>query len=144
MKKRLEETLIDALSYCSLRELPSPENGVDVWIRAIAKVAKNDGTFAYVYMEKNTETLENKIKKDFGTIGAIVKVLECYPFSYLDSKYMPIFKNNSKEERISYLSRVRRDKDFSKMTLKELNREVVKMAIIAQLENEKRQQEIFS
>lgn len=143
MKKRLEESLIDALSFCSLRDLPDVENGTDIWIRALAKVAKADGSYAYVYVEKVADTLENRVKKDFGSVSSIMRYIEYYPFSYLDSLYMPVFEGETKEERVKYLSKVRRDKDFSGMTLKELNREVIKVAIMSQLTEEKRKQEIL-
>lgn len=143
MKTRLESTLIDAMSYCSLRGLPEVENGVDVWIRAIAKVAKSDGSYSYVYVEKDLETLENKVRKDFGTAAAIIKYIEYYPFSYLDASYVPEFKTNTKEERIEYLSKVSKyGKNYGKMSLKQLNREVIRIAIKYQLDMEKNRQKI--
>jgi hypothetical protein len=141
-KKRLDETLIDAMSYCSLRELPEVDNGTDLWIRALAKVAKSDGSFSYVYVIKDPDTLDNKVKKDFGTVSAIIKYLEYYPFYYLDARLMPTFDGNTKAERIEYLNKLDPSADHSKKTLKELNREVVRIVMKYQLEKEKRHQHL--
>ena len=78
MGRKTEESLIDALSYCDLRDLPEIEDGENVWIRAIAKIAKSDGIEYYAYVEKD-KNLNNRIVKDFGSMSSIVKVLEYYP-----------------------------------------------------------------
>lgn len=137
MGRKTEESLIDALSYCSLRDLPEVEDGENVWIRAIAKIVKSDGVEYYAYVEKD-KNLENRIVKDFGSMSSIVKVLEYYPFSYLRAEFMPEFKTKKKEERIAYLTRFKTTKDYSVMTLKELNDEVLKGAIEMQMAHEKR------
>lgn len=137
MGKKTEESLIDALSYCDLRDLPDVEDGENVWIRAIAKIVKSDGLEYYAYVEKG-QNLENRIIKDFGSMSSIVKVSAYYPFSYLKADYMPEFKTKKKEERIAYLTRFKVNKDYSNMTLKELNDEVLKGAIEMQLAKEKR------
>lgn len=137
MGRKTEESLIDALSYCSLRDLPEIEDGENVWIRAIAKIVKSDGVEYYAYVEKDKD-LRNRIVKDFGSMSSIVKVLEYYPFSYLRAEYMPEFKTKKKEERIAYLTRFKKDKDYSGYTLKELNDEVLRGAIEMQMAKEKR------
>lgn len=137
MGRKTEESLIDALSYCDLRDLPEIEDGENVWIRAIAKIAKSDGIEYYAYVEKD-KNLNNKIVKDFGSMSSIVKVLEYYPFSYLKADFMPEFKTKKKEERIAYLTRFKTTKDYSGMSLKELNDEVLKGAIEMQMAHEKR------
>lgn len=140
MKSKSQESLIDALSFCSLRDLPEVEDGENVWIRAIAKVIKSNGQPYYVYVEKDAN-LNNKIVKDFGEIGAIVKVVEYYPFSYLKPAFMPKFKGNKKEERIAYLTRYDKDLNLDGLSVKELDKMIMLGAIKKQMEQEKRNEE---
>jgi hypothetical protein len=137
MGRRTEESLIDALSYCSLRDLPEPDDKENIWIRALARVAKADGNEYYVYVEKDANA-ENRIKKDFGSMSAIVRVLEYYPFSYLRAEFMPTFKTQKKDERIAYLTRFDKNLDYSSYSLKDLNLEILKGAIAMQMAHEKR------
>ena len=140
MKNKTEESLLDALQYCSLRVLPEPEDKENVWIRAIAKIAKADGQMYYAYVEKD-DKLQNKIVKDFGPISALVRVVEYYPFSYLKPAFMPKFKGNKKEERITYLTRYNKDLDYSSYSVKELDKLIMMGAIKKQMEQEKRNEE---
>lgn len=143
MKNRSEESLLDALQYCSLRKLPEVEDGENVWIRAIAKIAKADGQMYYAYVEKD-DKLQNKIVKDFGPISALVRVVEYYPFSYLKPAFMPKFKGKSKEgkeERIAYLTRYDKDLNLDGLSVKELDKMIMLGAIKKQMEQEKRNEE---
>lgn len=140
MKNRSEESLLDALQYCSLRKLPEVEDGENVWIRAIAKIAKADGQMYYAYVEKD-EKMQNKIVKDFGPISALVRVVEYYPFSYLKPAFMPKFKSNKKEERIAYLTRYDKDLNLDGLSVKELDKMIMLGAINKQMEQEKRNEE---
>ena len=128
-----KDSLISALSYFLLRELPEKDNGENVWIKALALVKKKDGTESYVYVVKDAETLENVIAKDFGTSSAIFEIVEYYPFSFLKSSYVPTFKNQKKEDRIKYLTRYNKNKNYSEMTLKELDKEIVRVGVEKQL-----------
>ena len=143
MKNRSEESLLDALQYCSLRKLPEVEDGENVWIRAIAKIAKADGQMYYAYVEKD-DKMQNKIVKDFGPISALVRVVEYYPFSYLKPAFMPKFKGKSKEgkeERIAYLTRYDKDLNLDGLSVKELDIMIMLGAIKKQMEREKRNEE---
>lgn len=140
MKNKTEESLLDALQYCSLRVLPEPDDKENVWIRAIAKIAKADGQMYYAYVEKD-DKLQNKIIKDFGPISALVRVVEYYPFSYLKPAFMPKFKGNKKEERIAYLTRYNKDLDYSNYSVKELDKLIMLGAIKKQMEQEEREKE---
>lgn len=137
MKNRSEASLLKALSYCSLRQLPEPDDKENIWVRAIAKIAKADGQIYYAYVEKD-DKLQNKIVKDFGSISAIVKVIEYYPFSYLKPAFMPKFKTKTKEERITYLTRYNKDLQLEGLSVKELDKLVVLGAVKMQMEQEKR------
>ena len=120
-----------------LKELPEKDNGENIWVKALALVKKRDGSESYVYVAKNKITLENNIVKDFGSSSAIFEIVEYYPFSFLKSSYVPSFKTQKKEDRIKYLQRYDNSKDYSKKTLKELDFEIIRVAIEKQIEEEK-------
>lgn len=136
MKESKKESLIKAMSFFLLKELPEVDNGENIWIKALALVKKRDGSEAYVYVVKDSKTLENKIAKDFGSGSQIVETVEYYPFSFLKSGYMPTFKTAKKEDRIKYLNKYDKSTDYSNMTLKELEREIIRLAIARQLLDE--------
>lgn len=137
MGKKTDESLIDALSYCGLRDLPEPWDKENVWIKALVKLVKSDGVEYYAYVEK-TPNNEERIKKVFGGVASIVKILEYYPFSYLRAEFMPQFEDKrDKKSRIEFLQRANPDKDYSQWTVKQLNAEILNGAIRRQLESEK-------
>jgi hypothetical protein len=137
MIRRTEESLIDALSYFSLRDLPEPWDKENIWIKAIAKVVLADGCECYVYVERTPQN-EPRIKRVFGGTSSIVKILEYYPFSYLKAEYMPIFEDKKdKASRIAYLQKGNMDVDYSQYSLKRLNAEILAGAIARQLYSEK-------
>lgn len=136
MKESKKESLIKAMSFFLLKELPEVDNGENIWIKALALVKKRDGSEAYVYVVKDSKTLENKIAKDFGSGAQIVETVEYYPFSFLKSGYMPTFKTAKKEDRIKYLNKYDKNTNYSDMTLKELEREIIRLAVARQLLDE--------
>lgn len=135
MNKRTKESLVRALSHCSLRELPPIDNGEDVWIKALALVEKSDGCDYFVDLQKDPATLSNKVKKDFGHTGSIVRYKEVYPYLYLSSNFMPTFSDNTKESRVTYLERVNPTGNWRAMSLKALNSAIIGVAISSQLNN---------
>lgn len=142
-KKQKELSLIDALSFCSLRELPEEDDKKNIWIRALADVQKFDGSESYVVLKKSVTTLQNNIVKDFGSLSSIYKVNHIYPYDFLKAKYMPTFKTNKREDKIKYLNNhisVYTGKRFEDMTAKELEKEIIKVAIKTQLYHEKQQE----
>lgn len=132
--KKEKETLIDALSFYGLRALPEEDNKEHLWIKALGKVQKADGTISYVGMTRN-EQLEEVICKDFGSIAVIRKVLKVYPFTFLDAAYLPKFKTKTKEERIKHLRYENVKGDLENMSLKDLDKLVYHQAIKNQLSN---------
>lgn len=121
-----EKSLIDALSFCALRTLPTEDNDEYVWLRAIALVAKSDGLQSYVLIEKN-ENDEMKVIKDFGDVTAIRKILSVYPYLFLDSHYIPVFKTKTKEERLAWFNRVGVDTtQLEDLSVKELNKLILR------------------
>jgi hypothetical protein len=133
MKSRTRESLLKALSYCSLRELPELDNGEDVWIKALALVTKNNGRDYFVAIEKDPKSLLNRVKKDFGDTGTIVEYKGIYPYLYLSSEYMPKFHDKTKDARVKYLASIKPNISWTQYSLKELNDAILGMAIESQL-----------
>lgn len=131
-KDILRESLINALSWASLRELPQKDNGENIWIKALALVSKRDGSKAYVALMKGKNG-EDRLIKDFGTVSQIVKIEEVYAYSYLDSSYLPQFDSKKREDKIKWLSLQRPDVDYESMTAKELNKAILHVAMQNQL-----------
>jgi hypothetical protein len=131
-KDILRESLIDALSWASLRELPEKDNGENIWIRALALVSKRDGSKAYVALVKGKDG-EDRIIRDFGSVSMIVKIEEIYAFEYLDSSYLPTFDSKKKEDKIKWLSMQRPEVNYEDMNSKELNKAILHVAMQNQL-----------
>lgn len=131
-KDILRESLIDALSWASLRELPEKDNGENIWIRALALVSKRDGSKAYVALVKGKNG-EDRIIRDFGSVSMIVKIEEVYAFEYLDSSYLPTFDSKKKEDKIKWLSMQRPEVNYEEMSSKELNKAILHVAMQNQL-----------
>lgn len=135
--KQTRESLLQCLSWCGLSQLPEPYEGEGVWLKAIVRVVKADGGEYYAVMSK-TNNAENRIVKVFGPVAAIVKTVAVYPYEWLHKAYLPVFKGNSKKDRIEYLAKFSPDVDFSEHTLKELDLEILRIAISKQRrENER-------
>ena len=88
-----EKSLVDALSYCSLRELPPIWDKENIYINALAEVFKNDGTYGYVLLRKGADC-KDYVVKDFGSCAMITKTISVHPFVFLEAKWMPKFKPN--------------------------------------------------
>lgn len=131
-KDILRESLINALSWASLRELPQKDGGENIWIKALALVSKRDGSKAYVALMKGKNG-EDRLIKDFGTVSQVVKIEEVYAYSYLDSSYLPQFDSKKREDKIKWLSLQRPDVDYESMTAKELNKAILHVAMQNQL-----------
>lgn len=129
MDKVQNKSLIAALNWACVRELPPVDDKENVWIFALALVAKKDGSKGYVALTKDKNG-ESRIVKDFGSTSMIVKVEEIYPYLYLDPTYIPQFGDKKKEERVKWLKLTDPDGgDYDAMSLKELNKAILNRAI---------------
>lgn len=137
MNRVTRASLIAALSYYSLPDLPAKDDGDDVWIRALALVTKYDGNDYFVCVEKNWKTMDNRVIKDFGAVGAICEYKAIYPFIFLDAKYMPTNLDKTKECRIAFLKSVNPTRSYDGLGIKELNKLIIGCAIRTQLIQEK-------
>lgn len=128
-------SLIECLKWCGVPSLPDEDDKENIWIKAIALVQKADGSESYVAIKKD-EQLRDKIVKDFGSVSVIRVVKAIYPYSYLSGAYVPQFKTKKKEERIAYLQKIYPQDDFSQMSVKELDKQVVISAVQYQMKKE--------
>lgn len=133
-KDILRESLINALSWASLRELPPKDNGENIWIKALALVSKRDGSKAYVALTKGKNG-EERLIKDFGSVSQIANIEEIFPYVYLDSSYLPTFEAKKKEDKIKWLSLRRPEVNYEAMSVKELNKAILCVAMQTQLED---------
>ena len=128
MNKIEEKSMLDALSYCDLRDVPEADTNKYIWLRALALVEKADGNRAYVLMEKN-ENGKDVIKKDFGTTAAIVNIVEVYPFKLLEAQFLPEFQSNDKKNRIAWLDKAGVRGDLEAYDIKQLDEMILNRAI---------------
>jgi hypothetical protein len=91
-KNHEEESLMEMLRFCNVTKLPAPlsENEKKIWSRAIVKVAHRSGHHAYVAAKHDFFSWEEiAIKKVSDTPGDIVRVIEIYPYEFLEDAYIP-------------------------------------------------------
>jgi hypothetical protein len=132
MKDCKEKSLLDVLSYCGLRELPEKDKKEYVWVHAVCLVEKRNGTKNYAVLRNGGEN-GCYICKDFGDISSIVKITSIYPYEFLNQDFMPCFKSSTKEERVDWLVNNGVKTDLSALSLKELEKLCVNIAIKRQL-----------
>lgn len=137
MEKDKNKGLVGVLQYTRLRELPSEDNGKNVWIMAIALVLKSDGSSNYAVIDKDKDG-NVRIMKDFGNMASIYSIKKIYPFAFLGVEYMPFFKGQKKEERIEWLSKNVCKKDYSNYSLKELDKLILNNQVSIAIKNFKK------
>ena len=129
-----EQSLVDALSYCGLRNLPEEWDKENIYLKALALAMKVDGTKSYVLMQKDING-EDRMIKDFGTSAVIHTISSVHPFMYLDQKWLPIFKGKTKEERVSWLVLNKENEEELKgLTVKQLKKKILNVAMKNALE----------
>lgn len=137
IKNIKEKTLVEALSFCGVRELPEEFKGKEVWIKAIGLVSKVDGSQSYVYLERG-ELGASNIKKDFGTLSPIVKIDKIYPYLYLSEDEVPKFSKENKGEKTSWLvARGYNEEELSTKTPQQINKLVIDECVKAALNKDK-------
>lgn len=132
----------EVLSYAKCTELPAPLKEGQIYVRAIAKVRKSNNCESYCIVTNNG-TGKPRIKKNFGVMMPIVKVLEIYPLSVLDSGVLPDMRK--KKELVAFLVQngvrqtlaenlVNSKEDSDKEKLRSL---IINIAVNIQIEREK-------
>ena len=76
------ESLERALEWARLTGLPKEYDGKEIYIKALQRVVKQDGSSSFVAVRKVSAD-EDKIVKDFGKTSMIVARKEVYPYLYL-------------------------------------------------------------
>lgn len=134
MTNSAEKSLTSVLRYTRLRELPQEDNGKNVWIMAIVRVRKSDGSTNYAVADKDAEG-KMRIMKDFGSVCSIFSIDNIYPFAFLGVEYMPVFKTQKKEERIEWLNKNAAQRDYTGFTLKELDKIILNNQVLLAIKN---------
>lgn len=134
MTNSAEKSLTSVLRYTRLRELPQEDNGKNVWIMAIVRVRKSDGSTNYAVADKDADG-KMRIMKDFGSVCSIFSIDNIYPFAYLGVEYMPVFKTQKKEERIEWLNKNSSQRDYTGFTLKELDKMILNNQVLLAIKN---------
>jgi len=138
-----KESLLAALEAVKCKDLPPELKDGEIFVRALVRVLKTNNQESYCYAI-NDGTNTPQIKKSFGTVAQIVRVLSIHPLSVLDKNYIPSF--NVRDEVKAYLSRSGENDDYlnrlfdegteeSKAAIKSL---VIKHSIQDQLREELR------
>lgn len=102
-KKRLEETLLEALNEARCVVLPivlDTNRKNAIWAQAIVKVTKCDMTENYALAINNGRDIP-VIVKDFGSAAAIVSIDSIHPYSYFPINALPDLRKKS--EILSFL-----------------------------------------
>lgn len=140
MEKLKKESLIKALSFCGLRDVPEEWDKENVYLRALALVSKTDGSQGYILVEKD-EYGNDRVVKDFGAVCAIHEIVSVHPFFFLDARWLPEFKPkgkgkasaDGKAERIAWLERNNIVMD-GKSDIKALDKAILHVAMRKALE----------
>jgi len=133
-----EESLLDkVLRKAGLESLPEKFDGNGVWLYAIARLHKIDGSIGYGIL-KRTADFKYSYRYTNGNIQQIdEKQTEIFPIIMLDTDSVRTFANDNPEDRITYLKRVRpkwlADVKLEDMSIEELNKEVVRYAMVQQM-----------
>ena len=132
-----KQSLLECLTWCSLKELPKEDDGKDIYIAAVIKVLKADTTVSYAAVKRDTDGTD-KIIKDFGTCAVIREVLGKYPYKFLNAEYMPKLKDFSRKSMVNFLARTMQKTadDFDGITDKELYKIIVSKGMEKQLKKD--------
>lgn len=104
-----KDSLVAALDFCKCKELPEELKEGDIFVRALIKVQKGNNRHGFC-LAVNDGTGKPCIKKTFGSVAQIVKILSIYPLSILDRNYFPVF--NKKEEIVMHLVKYGENRDY--------------------------------
>ncbi len=133
------ESLERALEWARLTGLPKEYDGKEIYIKALQRVVKQDGSSSFVAVRKASAD-EDKIVKDFGKTSMIVARKEVYPYLYLDASFIPNFKAGDKEGMAKWVSGALfketltdTTEELMKLPMKELKKKVISVAIENQL-----------
>jgi len=116
------KTLVEALGFAQIGELPPEDNGGALWMKAIAIVTKKDGTRAYCILYR-TDFETYMYKAVFGTCSPVHKVIKIYPYEVVTDLPVPKFAPKDKNSRIVFIKKNRPDDnyDFNEMKIEELD-----------------------
>jgi hypothetical protein len=132
-RKTKDETLVDCLSYLSMRTLPEKWDKKAFYIMAIVEVEKADGTVCYAIQKRRASNLELYISNDFGSLAVIRNIKEIYPFEFLKEQYM---FDGKKEDKIKFLKSRFPKENIDELDAKEIKRLILRAAMETQIQQE--------
>lgn len=141
MSKLENESLIAALEEAKCKDLPPELKDGEIFVRALVRVLKSNNREAYCYAI-NDGTNNPVIKKSFGSVAQIVRIISIHPLSVLNRNYIPKF--NEKNEVRMHLCRAGESNDYLSRLFNENTEEnkakikalVIKYSIQDQLKDE--------
>lgn len=106
--KKEEVSLNEMLMEAAIPKLPEPFEPVDpsmpkeVWVKAVVKILRLDGSIDYVLAEHDFFSWnEVKIVKSMGGSGVAHSILGIYPYEFLNNSNLPNLSN--KQDIINFL-----------------------------------------
>lgn len=74
--------------------MPQPLKATDSkrWVKAVVKTKT---AFGYGYAMADNISSKPSLKRTFGKSAAIISIEEIYPYEFLESRFMPRFKNDA-------------------------------------------------
>lgn len=99
-----EKDLMDALQYAGVPKLPAmlAAGSRRIWTSAIMEVSKVNGEKSYAVV-RNVYGRAPKIMKVFGSVAAIAKTGDIFPYAWLRKEMIPSFKSD--EERTEFIAK---------------------------------------
>lgn len=135
-------SMIAALNYVGYSELPPAfvQGSKKIWLNAILKVTKSDGTVSYCIADNRNGDIP-WITKDFGTAAIIKKIDEIYPYTYMNQRNMPNLR--SPNDCIEYLSHHGHDEDEIRELLSNVSEDGEEKAKEKAIEDKKKVKELI-
>lgn len=131
-----ERTLLEALNYAHLHELPAEWNKKDPWIKAIALTNRSSGLQSYAILRTNGSDGYHAVK-DFRFDG-LRSIVAIYPYIYVDAQFLPKFTLKQINEKHEYIAKIsgKTIEEVKALSAKEQKTIMVEYAIKMQLANE--------
>lgn len=101
---KLQTELRAALDYLNISQIPEKLSSEEkrIWVTALLEVRKSDFSRSYA-IGRNIYGKSPKIYKTFGNPAMIKQIVNIYPITWLESKFVPAIK--SKDDVIDYITK---------------------------------------
>jgi len=131
-----ERTLLEALNYAHLHELPAEWNKKDHWIKAIGLTNRSSGLQSYAILRMDGSGNYHAVK-DFRFDG-LRSIVAIYPYIYVDSQFLPKFTQKQTDEKHEYIAKIsgKSIEEVKNLSAKEQKAIMAEYAIKMQLASE--------